>query len=126
MVIPILIKRNHYSNSSTSNHRLLLIYNESRWPYDNPVYPKNYVHGPRYVMFWWFGTYSYNLILLDSKVHGANMGPTWVLSAPGGPHVSPTNLATRVLNWHRGNHTITDPVQVSIFDGCDFINYKGR
>ena len=29
----------------------------------------------------------------DSKVHGANMGPTWVLSAPGGPHVSPMNLA---------------------------------
>ena len=23
----------------------------------------------------------------DSKDHGANMGPTWVLSAPGGPHV---------------------------------------
>ena len=23
----------------------------------------------------------------DSNVHGANMGPTWVLSAPGGPHV---------------------------------------
>ena len=22
----------------------------------------------------------------DSKVHGANMGPTWVLSAPHGPH----------------------------------------
>ena len=22
----------------------------------------------------------------DSKVHGANMGPTWVLSAPYGPH----------------------------------------
>ena len=22
----------------------------------------------------------------DSKVHGVNMGPTWVLSAPGGPH----------------------------------------
>ena len=31
----------------------------------------------------------------DSKVHGANMGPTWVLSAPGGPHVGPTNLAIR-------------------------------
>ena len=29
----------------------------------------------------------------DSKVHGANMGPTWVLSSPGGPHVSPMNLA---------------------------------
>ena len=28
----------------------------------------------------------------DSKVHGANMGPTWVLSAPDGPHVGPMNL----------------------------------
>ena len=27
------------------------------------------------------------------KVHGANMGPTWVLSAPDGPHVGPMNLA---------------------------------
>ena len=33
----------------------------------------------------------------DSKVHGANMGPTWVLSAPDGPHVGPMNLAIRVL-----------------------------
>ena len=33
----------------------------------------------------------------DSKVHGANMGPTWVLSAPAdGPHVGPMNLAIRV------------------------------
>ena len=29
----------------------------------------------------------------DSKVHGANMGPTWVLSAPDGPHVGLINLA---------------------------------
>ena len=29
----------------------------------------------------------------DSKVHGANMGPTWVLSAPDGPNVGPMNLA---------------------------------
>ena len=33
----------------------------------------------------------------DSKVHGANMGPTWVLSAPDGPHIGPTNLAIRVI-----------------------------
>ena len=33
----------------------------------------------------------------DSKVHGANMGPTWVLSAPDGPHVGPLNLAIRVV-----------------------------
>ena len=32
----------------------------------------------------------------DSKVHGANMGPTWVLSAPVGPHVGPMNLAIKV------------------------------
>ena len=31
----------------------------------------------------------------DSKVHVANMGPTWVLTAPGGPHVGPMNLAIR-------------------------------
>ena len=34
----------------------------------------------------------------DSKVHGANMGPTWVLSAPDGPHVGPINFAIRVNN----------------------------
>ena len=32
----------------------------------------------------------------DSKFHGANMGPAWVLSAPDGPHVGPMNLAIRV------------------------------
>ena len=31
----------------------------------------------------------------DSKVHGANIGPTWVLSAPDEPHVVPMNLAIR-------------------------------
>ena len=32
----------------------------------------------------------------DSKVRVANMGPTWILAAPGGPHVGPMNLAIRV------------------------------
>ena len=31
----------------------------------------------------------------DSKVHGANMGPTWVLSTPDGPHVGPMIFAIR-------------------------------
>ena len=31
----------------------------------------------------------------DCKVHVANMGPTWVLSAPDGPHVGPMNLTIR-------------------------------
>ena len=29
------------------------------------------------------------------KIHGANMGPTWVLSAPDGPYVGPMYLAVR-------------------------------
>ena len=33
----------------------------------------------------------------DSKVHGANMGPIWVLPAPDGSHVDPMILAMRVL-----------------------------
>ena len=36
-------------------------------------------------------------LIPDSNVHVAHMGPTWVLSAPGGPHVVPTNLAIRDL-----------------------------
>ena len=28
----------------------------------------------------------------DSKVRGANMGPTWVLPAPDGPHIAPWTL----------------------------------
>ena len=33
----------------------------------------------------------------DSKVHEANMGPTWVLSAPDGPHVAPYHLKKSLL-----------------------------
>ena len=51
----------------------------------------------------WHDLPSQNIYLLkmfsrntpDSKVYWANMGPTWVLSAPGGPHVGPMNLAIR-------------------------------
>ena len=35
----------------------------------------------------------------DSKVHGANMGPTWALLALDGPHVGSMNLAIRVMQW---------------------------
>ena len=36
----------------------------------------------------------------DSKVHGANMGPIWVLSAPSGPHIGPMNRAIKVFICH--------------------------
>ena len=61
----------------------------------------------------------------DSKVHGANMGPTWVLSAPDGPHVAPMNLAIRVireselfwlLNWdHLVGYFMMAPSNGNIF-----------
>ena len=49
---------------------------------------------------------------LDNKVHGANMGPTWVLLAPDGPHVGPMNLAIwgsleHTENWWIHHHTKT-------------------
>ena len=37
----------------------------------------------------------------DSKVHGATLGSTWVLSTPGGPRVGPLNRAIRVVQWNR-------------------------
>ena len=35
--------------------------------------------------------------LPESKVHGANMRPTWALSVPDGPHVGPMNLALKAV-----------------------------
>ena len=44
------------------------------------------------------------VIYPDSKVHGANMGPTWVLSAPDGLNVGPMNLAIWVtIIWVNGD-----------------------
>ena len=43
----------------------------------------------------------------DRRGHVANMGPTWVLSSPGGPHVGPMNLAIRV---HLYLHCTGEPV----------------
>ena len=40
----------------------------------------------------------------ESKVHEANMGPTWVLSAPDGPNVGPMNLAIRVVYITASQH----------------------
>ena len=36
----------------------------------------------------------------DSKVQEANMGPTWVLSAPDGCRVGPMKLAIRDVHWN--------------------------
>ena len=65
-----------------------------------------------YVMIWknfpyyWYSFRGINQLKVtgsfhtpDSKVHGANMGLTWVLSATGGPHVGPMNLAIRDIMY---------------------------
>ena len=43
----------------------------------------------------------------DSKVHGTNMGPTWVLLAPDGPHVGPINITIRDVNKITGSSSYT-------------------
>ena len=59
----------------------------------------------------------------DSTVHGANMGPNWVLSDPEGPHVGPMNLAIRVLLVRTEYSGITVPLAamiLSIKDGSAY------
>ena len=66
---------------------MYFIWNKSLYIYEMIVKLKSNLHvGPENI-FPNFDTAQ------DSKVHGANMGPTWVLSAPDGPHVGPMNLA---------------------------------
>ena len=57
----------------------------------------------------------------DSKVHVANMGPTWVLVAPGTPHFVPMDLAIRVLLLVKRG--IPDP-RVYLFSKRTNLNYK--
>ena len=48
----------------------------------------------------------------DSKVHGANMGHTWVLSAPDGPHVGPwTLLSGKLIRSERYSSLAKDVCQ---------------
>ena len=39
----------------------------------------------------------YRNTTLDIKVHVANMGPTWVLSASGDPNIGPMDLG--IMDW---------------------------
>ena len=56
-------------------------------------------------------------IFPDSKVHGADIGPTWVLSAPDGPHVDPMHLAIRTYLQQRpiNNHWLVKPIYNSLW-----------
>ena len=53
----------------------------------------------------------------ESKVHGANMGPTWVLSSPDGPHVGSKNLAIRLNSYYilitKNNYQLANAVKIN-------------
>ena len=59
------------------------------WPFENGITGPHKVP----VMLLRFHVMTSSCIFPDSTVREANMGPTWVLSAPDGPHVGPMNLA---------------------------------
>ena len=76
-----------------------------------------------YVIHWWFWRRyqmpSYEDAFAndpDSKVHGANMKPTWVLSAQDGPYVGPMNLAIRG-SFHFGIDT-NIPTSLRVSSPC--------
>ena len=60
---------------------------------------------------YWPGRLSSHRMLTnpDSKVHVANMGPIWVLSAPGGPHIGPVNLVIREVKMRCSHRMSTNP-----------------
>ena len=47
----------------------------------------------RYLIEW-------RMYTIDSKVHGAHMGPIWGRQAQGGPHVGQMNLAIWDVREH--------------------------
>ena len=66
-----------------------------KWPVTRKMFPFDdvimYCH-PH--LLWVGGLFlGYGHLYPDSKVHGANMGPTWGRQDPGRPHVGPMNFA---------------------------------
>ena len=51
-------------------------------------------------------------IILDSKLHGANMGPTWVMLAPW-TLLSGMQLRPDISNWHDRTQGEQGPVWIS-------------
>ena len=87
--------------SIVSRKHNILYYSEKLYPQSSIFFSSLRVNpGIQLISKPWYvpGTF------LDSKVHVANMGPTWVLLSSGGPHVGPMNLAIRVAPQHSPPH----------------------
>ena len=54
------------------------------------------------------------VLIPDSNAYGANMGPTWVLSAPGGPHDGPINLAIRDVVQYKYSQNTGYPLNITL------------
>ena len=79
---------------------------QTKSTFHSQIYMKFEFWGQTILMKQSVAVYNFNLRYPDTKVHGANMGPNWVLSVPDGPHVGPMNLAIRVdivLVWNITN-----------------------
>ena len=90
-----------------------------------------YTFTPASVLFWdfsmlrrlskyWQSYVRWEIMIPDSKIHGANMGLTWVLSALGGPHVGPINLAnichcfdSITISWSGGKASLPSALSSS-------------
>ena len=63
---------------------------------------------------------SLEIVIPNSKVHGANMGPIWVRQDPGGPHVGPVNFAIWGDYWVI---TIRPDIEYKWYPTCFCRNY---
>ena len=72
----------------------------------NPIMKIKWFHDYVIFMMW---------ICPDSKIHQANMGPTWVLSVPDGPYVGPMNLVIRVHILKDSLYIETGPYRTLLF-----------
>ena len=88
----------------SSQRKIMLIFNVillldliSYWT-NRGVALNSTCHDPHVTSFLW--PYSQlTRCFPDSKVHGANMGSTWVLSAPDGPMLAPRTLLSGFTSW---------------------------
>ena len=62
----------------------------------------------------------------DSKVYGANMGPTWVLLAPDGPHNGLVNLAIGVSKFNNVSREIVVLAAYSILESDQKLDLRAR
>ena len=98
--------------------KLLLIFNSSKAFYNRSCVSFYSTMNCRPLKFDMFHQSTSQWNYPDNKVHGANMGPTWVLSAPDGPHVGPVILAIRVTLARDQRQVMNQCYEKPFYRGC--------